>query len=103
MNVLRPCTIIAVGFFIAAFALAITIPPDTSLAAVLALIDPLLPGHIHGVIANYLPPWVWVDVALPLLLRPAWLFPATIGIVFGGAALTLHSTAQTRRSRHHPR
>lgn len=103
MSVLRPCTVIAVGFFVAAFALAVTIPPEAPLAAALALLDPLLPGHIHGVIAAYLPPWVWGYVALPLLLRPAWLFPATLGIVFGGAALSLRSASQTRRSRHHPR
>lgn len=103
MSVLRPCTVIAVGFFVAAFALAITIPPEAPLAAVLALLDPLLPGHIHGVIASLLPPWVWEYLVLPVLLRPDWLFPATLGIVFGGAALTLRSTGQTRRSRHHPR
>ena len=95
--------VIAAGFLVAAFALAITIPPEAPLAAVLALLDPLLPGHIHGVIAAYLPPWVWNDVTLPLLLRPAWLLPAALGIVFGGAALTRRHTGQARRSRHHPR
>ena len=103
MSVVRPCTVLAAGLFVAAFALAMTIPPAAPLAVALALFDPSLPGRIHAATAAYLPIWVWEYVALPLILRPAWFVPAALGIICGGLALTFRANSQTHRSRHHPR
>ncbi len=100
---MRFCTVLAAGFLVGSFALAVTIPPDAPFAAALALLDPALPGGIHALSIAHLPPWAWGRLFLPLLLRPAWLPPAALGIIFAGLALTLRSSAQASRSRHNPR
>jgi hypothetical protein len=99
----RPCTVLAAGFFVVAFGLAITLPPDTSLVAAMAFVDPVLPGQIHALLSLYLPAWVWSGIAVPLLLRPSWLLPASFGIIAAGLALTLNAARHAPRSRRRPR
>jgi hypothetical protein len=35
---------------------------------------------------------------MPLMLRPAWLVPAALGLVCGGMSLSLSTRKSTRRS-----
>jgi hypothetical protein len=45
--------------------------------------------------------WAWEWLAWPVLLRPVWLIPASIGLIFAGMALTFNlgkPSASRRRS-----
>jgi hypothetical protein len=47
---------------------------------------------------HFLPPWVWVHLAAPLLVRPCWLVPAGGGLVAAGLSMTIASRADARAS-----
>jgi hypothetical protein len=42
--------------------------------------------------------WMWVAVIQPLLERPAWLLPASLGLVCVGVSLSLSNRKTTHRS-----
>jgi hypothetical protein len=42
--------------------------------------------------------WMWVAVIQPLLDRPAWLLPASLGLVCVGLSLSLSNRKTTHRS-----
>jgi hypothetical protein len=42
--------------------------------------------------------WMWVAVIQPLLERPAWLLPASLGLVCVGLSLSLSNRKTTHRS-----
>jgi hypothetical protein len=42
--------------------------------------------------------WVFTSVIQPLLIRPAWLLPASAGIICTGLSLSLSNRKTTRRS-----
>jgi hypothetical protein len=42
--------------------------------------------------------WVWSSVIQPLLVRPAWLLPASAGIVCIGLSMSLSYRKSTHRS-----
>ncbi len=42
--------------------------------------------------------WAWGSVVQPLLVRPAWLVPASLGIICSGLALSLSNRKTTHRS-----
>ena len=77
-------------------------PPDEPLGQALYFIDHDLVGTLQRDVDHYLNHWFWGSVFVPLLLRPAWLLPAAIGVIFGGLAMTVSSRRapgnQRRRS-----
>ena len=95
MIVQRILAVLAALLLIGAFAMATLGPPGVPLGHVLFTLNrPLMnwmEQHVSG--------WAWVNLAVPLLLRPAWLLPAAVGILMAGASLTLASRPQTHRSR----
>ena len=42
--------------------------------------------------------WMWVSMVRPLLLRPAWLIPAALGLIAGGLSVSLSNRKTTHRS-----
>ncbi len=81
----RICTALAACFLVLAFALAALGPAGFSLAdAVLRLDDGLL-ARLH----RASPGMLWRQVMMPLLVRPAWVPPAMLGIVCSGLAITV--------------
>lgn len=42
--------------------------------------------------------WAWDEVIQPMLVRPAWLVPASVGIVCIGLSLSLGNRKSTHRS-----
>jgi hypothetical protein len=95
----RILAVLAAFMLIGAFALATLGPPGVPLGHVLFTLDtPVmdwLQAHTGG--------WIWHNLVVPLLLRPAWLLPASLGIMAAGASLTLASRPETHRSRHQRR
>ena len=95
----RILAILAATLLVGAFTLATVLPPDMPLAAVLPMLDHDFVQQAQGYANDYLPSWVWPHVAMPVLVRPAWLLPAASGVVCAGAAATLASAVGSSRSR----
>lgn len=95
----RILAVLAAILLVGAFTLATVLPPDFSLAAALPMLDHDLVQQAQGYANYYLPGWVWTHLATPLLVRPAWLLPAALGVIAAGAAATLASSAGPSRSR----
>ena len=97
----RILAVLAAVCLVGSAALATLGPPDLPLDQML-----LLSGGGSGVMhmleewtRQHLAVWVWNDIEVPLLARPAWLIPAAIGIVFAGLAVTLTPPRSTPRHR----
>jgi len=95
----RILAVLAAALLVAAFTIATVFPPDMPLGAGLTMIDHAILSRWHDVANTNLPPWVWSHLVAPLLVRPAWLLPASAGVVVAGAATSLASTGAASRSR----
>jgi hypothetical protein len=95
----RILAVLAATLLVAAFTIATVFPPDMPLAAGVAMLDHSALSRWQDLASVHLPPWVWPNVVVPLLVRPAWLLPACFGVVIAGAATSLASTATASRSR----
>ena len=98
----RILAVLAALCLVAAFGLAVLLPPDTSLAELIARIDHSVLLGLQGWMARNLPEATWRNFAMPLLVRPDWLPAVMLGLIFAGAALTLAfrgGAAQHRRHR----
>lgn len=74
---------------VGAVALATLGPPAVPLGGLLAMIDHDLTETLRSGIEQYLAGWIWSDLMVPLLIRPAWLVPASLGLVTAGVALSI--------------
>ena len=101
MTAQRVFMLLAAVMLVGAFALALLGPQDLTLGEGLLLLDHSLLTRAHATIVATLSPGWWDRVAVPVLIRPAWLPPAAIGLVFGGCALTMGGgpASQKRRRR----
>ena len=94
----RVLAIIAAILLVAAVAVATFGPQSVSLGQALLLLDrdvlAKLPLWSTRVLGN----WVWETLIQPLLVRPAWLVPASLGLVCIGLSLSLSNRKTTHRS-----
>jgi len=74
---------------VGAVALAMLGPPSVPLGQLLLMLDHDLTETLRTGIEHHLAAWLWSDVAVPLLMRPAWLVPASLGLVCAGAAFSV--------------
>ena len=90
----RVMAILAAVFLVGAVAVALIGSPDAPLGVDLYVLDRdglyAVQSHVSG--------WLWEAVARPLLIRPAWLLPACIGILFGGLSLSIASHQRPQRT-----
>ena len=91
---------LAAAFLVLAFGVAV-LGPGMSLGEVLLATDDTLLAGLQDLARAWLPNGAWLHVAVPLLIRPAWLIPVGCGLVCGGLALNLGSKGKpaTRRRR----
>jgi len=94
----RVLAILAAMLLVGAVALAMLGPPAVPLGQVLFMVDHDLMEAVHGFIGTHLATWLWDYLVLPLMLRPAWLVPAALGLLCGGASLSLSTRKSTHRS-----
>ena len=94
----RVLAVISAALLVAAVAIATFGPESISLGQALYLLDhdvlDKLPAWSTRVMGN----WVWSSVIQPLLVRPAWLVPASAGIVCVGLSMSLSYRKTTHRS-----
>ncbi len=94
----RALAVLAAANFVAAFALATLLPPLTTLAQLAVRLDQHALLALQDVLIGHGSPWLWNNLALPLLLRPCWLAPVCVGVLCAGGATTLASRTGVPRS-----
>jgi hypothetical protein len=93
----RVFAILAAVLLVSAVALAMLGPPSLPLGQALLMLDRDMTEAVHEFIQHNLFDWVWTDVFLPLLIRPAWLIPVALGLVCAGVAMSLPGRKAARR------
>ena len=94
----RILAVLAAMLLVGAVALAMLGPPAVPLGQMLFMFDHDLMNAVHSFIGTHLAGWLWDYLIAPLLLRPAWLVPAALGLILGGMSLSLSSRKSTHRS-----
>ena len=80
----RILAVISAVLLVTAVAIATFGPESISLGQALHLLDHDVLDKLPDWSARMLGNWVWSSVVQPLLVRPAWLVPASAGIVCVG-------------------
>ncbi len=94
----RVFAVLAAASLVAAFALASLLPPGLTLAQFIAMFDAELLYGMHEFVVDNGAGWVWAHMLMPVLLRPCWLLPTSLGLLFAGGAMTLNSRKGVPRS-----
>ena len=94
----RVLAVLAAVCLVAAFALANLMPIALPLSALMSMIDHPALLALQDFVRDHISQWVWRAVFLPVLMRPCWLLPLVLGVVLGGAALTVASRRRGARS-----
>ncbi|HKM65197.1 MAG TPA: hypothetical protein VJY39_22185 [Acidisphaera sp.] len=95
----RIFAVIAAIFLVGAVAVAMLAPPSMPLGHVLFAVDRDWMDALQGAMRHDLPQWMSTWVISPFLLRPAWLLPASLGIVAAGLSISLSSRTRTDHAR----
>lgn len=94
----RVLAILAAILLVTAVGVATFGSQSISLGQALYLLDhdvlDKLPAWASRVFGN----WFWDSVVAPLLVRPAWLIPASAGIICVGLSMSLSNRKTTHRS-----
>jgi len=94
----RILAVLAAMLLVGAVALAMLGPPGVPLGQALFMVDHDLMEAVHTFIGTHLATWLWDYLVVPLMLRPAWLVPAALGLLCGGMSLSLSTRKSTHRS-----
>ena len=95
----RILAVLAAVCLVSSAALATLGPPDLPLDQMLLMSGGSVMRTLEEWTRQHLAVWVWNDIEVPLLARPAWLIPAALGILFAGLAVTLTPSRGTPRHR----
>lgn len=98
MILTRALAVLSAASLVGAFTLATVLTPFESLAELLADWDHPWLVWLKGASEAHLPRWLWQDVMIPILLRPAWLLPTALGLVLLGFTVTIGSRKGVARS-----
>jgi hypothetical protein len=94
----RILAVLAAMLLVGAVALAMLGPPSVPLGQALFMLDHDLMEALHSGIEKHVSAWLWSNIAVPLMLRPAWLVPAAMGVICGGLSLSLSTRKSAHRS-----
>jgi hypothetical protein len=94
----RILAVLAAILLVGAVALAMLGPPEVPLGQAVFMIDHDLMEGMHRFVGTHLATWLWDYVIVPVLVRPAWLVPAALGLICGGVSLSLSTRKAARRS-----
>jgi len=97
----RIFAVLSAVLLVGAFALATLEPPDLTLGQGLMMFDDHVLSGLQRLVSERLSERVWVHLVVPLLIRPAWLPLAGLGLIMFGASATAgsRSTPSTPRRR----
>ncbi len=74
-------------------------PQDISLGEALSAIDHFRYEAVESFVRSHLSAWLWEHPVTSLLVRPPWLLPAALGVLLGGAAMTMANSQKAPNSR----
>lgn len=94
----RILAVISAVLLVAAVAVATFGPESISLGQALYIFDHDVLDRLPGWSTRTLGNWAWTSVIQPMLVRPAWLVPASLGIVCVGLSVSLSNRKTTHRS-----
>jgi len=94
----RVLAVLAAILLVTAVAVATFGPQSISLGQALYLIDHDILDRLPVWLNRIFGSWVWDAVVQQLLVRPAWLLPASAGIICVGLSLSLSNRKTSRRS-----
>jgi hypothetical protein len=94
----RVLAVVSAALLVGAIALAMLGPPQVPLGQLLFMVDHDLMEAAHGFVGSHLATWLWDYLMVPVLVRPAWLVPAAIGLICGGTSLSLSTRKSAHRS-----
>jgi hypothetical protein len=94
----RILAVVAAMLLVGAVALALLGPPSVPLGQALFMLDHDLMAVVHSGIEQYLSAWLREHLVMPLMLRPAWMLPAALGLICAGTSLSLSTRKSTHRS-----
>lgn len=95
----RVLAVLAAALLVGTVALATLESPDLPLGQVLLALDRQSLTHLQSVVEQFLTHWMWTEIVLPVLVRPAWLIPAAMGLICVGLSLTLPTGRRAERPR----
>jgi hypothetical protein len=98
VNVQRTLAVLAAALFVGAVALATVGSEMVSLGVAVSWLSPGGVETLHNWLVRNMGPWWWINIAHPLLIRPAWLPLGSLGLIFAGAAASVPARDATRRS-----
>ena len=93
----RSFAVLAATTLVAAFSLIVLAPDGMTLIQGLAELDPAFPHRLPRLAHHWFGTAIYTHVLLPLLVRPVWLVPTGLTLLFAGVA------ASTGSPRHSPR
>jgi hypothetical protein len=94
----RALAVIAAILLVAAVAIATFGSESITLGQAIYLIDHDVLDKLPLWSSRTLGNWMWLTVIQPMLERPAWLVPASVGLVCIGLSLSLSNRKTTHRS-----
>jgi hypothetical protein len=94
----RVLAVISAVLLVAAVAIATFGPQSVTLGEGLHLVDPHFVDRMLAFSHRLWGDWAREALIQPLLLRPAWLIPASGGIICAGLSFSLSGRKSTRRS-----
>lgn len=84
----RLIAVLAAILLVGAVALVMLGPRGMTLGHALNMVDRTVVAGLQSGLSRT--GWLWDGVVNPLLLRPAWLLPAALGIVAAGVAVSVN-------------
>ncbi len=96
----RILAVISAMCFVLAFTLALMLAPETTLGEAFAILHLDWVAAVHDVAHESLSEWIWMNMAMPVLMRPVWLLPIGLALVAAGASVTVASRHSAARSHH---
>jgi hypothetical protein len=94
----RVLAVLAAILLVAAVAIATFGPQSITLGQAVSLLDHDVLDKLPVWSARVFGNWIWDTVVQQLLIRPAWLLPASAGIICIGLSMSLSNRKTTHRS-----
>jgi hypothetical protein len=99
VNTQRVLVVFSAAMIVLSVALATLGPRPETLGHLLARTAPGGLVDLQNAIAGWSDGWIWTNLLLPLLQRPAWLPPASLALLAIGLALSIGKTTHRSRRR----
>ena len=99
MNIQRILVVLSAAMIVLSVALATLGHRPETLGHLLARTVPGGLADSQNAIIGWSGEWIWINLLLPLLQRPAWLPPAALALLAIGLALSTRKTTHRSRRR----